>query len=175
LGDSGLDDSRPVPQNILGVTDAVPAMLDVFQSTGFTPLGRQPGLLFDRTREDLLLSPAVWPAYRNRRLCAYEELGGLGASALKRLLRFADSYMRVNGDNSYRPEWRKLPVNVPANRFLRPYSRRLAALDGLRLRHVAHSASIHGMESLTMAGRAARIAPPEEVEDGTVFVLSIHA
>src|SRR5450432_1163476 len=64
-----------------------------------------------------------------------------GASTLKRLLRFADSYVALSGDNSYRPEWRQLPVNVPASRFLRPYSRRLAAFDGLRLRRIGRDLS----------------------------------
>ena len=137
-----------------------------------------------------------------------------GAAALKRLLRFADTYVRLSGDNSVRPEWRSLPVNVAASRFLRPYSKRLAALDGLRLRRIRsdltsaakngriyhlwwhpHNFGVNlrenvafleevlrhfdalrsrrGMESLTMAECAARMSPPEEVQDA-VSILSIH-
>jgi peptidoglycan/xylan/chitin deacetylase (PgdA/CDA1 family) len=60
-----------------------------------------------------------------------------GASAWKRLSRFADSYIRLSGDNSFSPEPATLPVNIPASRFLRPYNQRLAVLDGWRLRRIS--------------------------------------
>jgi hypothetical protein len=106
-------------------------------------------------------------------------------------------------------------ANIPASRFLRPYSKTLAPLDGLRLRRIRrdlrsaaekgriyhlwwhpHNFGVNldenlaflesalqsfdelrsrrGMESLNMAECAARLTPPQEVQDG-VPVLSIHA
>jgi len=57
-------------------------------------------------------------------------------SALKRLLALADNYLPLSGDNSHQIQSARLPINIPASRFLRPYSRRLAALDGWRLRRI---------------------------------------
>jgi peptidoglycan/xylan/chitin deacetylase (PgdA/CDA1 family) len=251
----GVRDSKSLAQyraNILGVRDAVPAMLELFRRYGIHATWATVGFLFSGTREDLLAaSPAVRPGYRNRRLCPYEhardigagehddgchyapsliatirqhpfqEIGshtfshyyclaqgqdrvafeadlqasiaaagraGIvarsivfprnqvneeyldscarfgfrayrgsplnwmyqpGASTLKRLLRFADSYMVLSGDNSLRPERRSVPANVAASRFLRPYSKRLAALDGVRLWRIRRD--------LTSASRNGRI------------------
>src|SRR5262249_11797069 len=59
-----------------------------------------------------------------------------GKSALKRMLRFADAYIGLSGDNSHRVDYAGRPINIPASRFLRPYSKRLRPLDGLRLRRI---------------------------------------
>jgi hypothetical protein len=56
----------------------------------------------------------------------------------KRALRLCDAYLKLSGDNSYTPESASGGplINVRASRFLRPYSRPLAFLDGLRLRRI---------------------------------------
>src|SRR5262249_9770335 len=59
-----------------------------------------------------------------------------GESRLKRAIRLADAYMNLTGHNTYRASSENGLCNVASSRFLRPYSRRLAPLDGLRLRRI---------------------------------------
>ncbi len=72
-----------------------------------------------------------------------------GGSIVKRLLRLADTYLRLSGDNTVLPEMSHSLVNVPASRFLRPYSGSLAPFDGLRLRRIC--------AGLTAAAKRGRI------------------
>lgn len=55
-----------------------------------------------------------------------------------RLCRLVDSYVELSGANVSRPASADSDslTNVASSRFLRPYSRRLAPLDGLRLRRI---------------------------------------
>lgn len=59
---------------------------------------------------------------------------------LHRILRLADAYFNLSGHNTY-----KLPVrngsmcDVPASRFMRPYSSRLALLEPLKVRRILRS------------------------------------
>jgi peptidoglycan/xylan/chitin deacetylase (PgdA/CDA1 family) len=56
---------------------------------------------------------------------------------LRRALRLADSYLAISGHNGGRA--RRGPggmIDVPASRFLRPFTPRLAALESLRLRRL---------------------------------------
>lgn len=58
---------------------------------------------------------------------------------LKRLLRLLDNYINLTGYNTYTDEQLLAsgePMNIPASRFLRPYSPRLRFLDGLRLKRI---------------------------------------
>jgi peptidoglycan/xylan/chitin deacetylase (PgdA/CDA1 family) len=57
---------------------------------------------------------------------------------VKRALRLADAYLPISGINSFKTDLinKSLPVNIPASRFLRPYSPKLSFLDGLRLRRI---------------------------------------
>jgi hypothetical protein len=55
--------------------------------------------------------------------------------AVRRLARLADSYVNVTGLHTY--GWNELMdrsglYNIPASRFLRPFDRKLSALDGQR-------------------------------------------
>jgi peptidoglycan/xylan/chitin deacetylase (PgdA/CDA1 family) len=58
-------------------------------------------------------------------------------SIITRAHRLFDSYANVSGHNTYTLERNGSIVNLPASRFLRPYNRRLAALDGLKLQRIA--------------------------------------
>ena len=55
-----------------------------------------------------------------------------------RALRLLDAYINLSGYNTYSLEEcaRRRPFNIPASRFLRPYSRLLAPLESLRLRRI---------------------------------------
>lgn len=78
-------------------------------------------------------------AYRgNPRSWAYEPKASGDETLLRRALRLADSYVNLTGHHGRRLTELAGPVprNVPASRFLRPWSRRLRALEPLRLRRI---------------------------------------
>lgn len=61
------------------------------------------------------------------------------ARIIQRFLRIADTYINISGHNTYSIENLEIIegcLNVPASRFLRPYSRKLSFLDGLRLMRI---------------------------------------
>jgi peptidoglycan/xylan/chitin deacetylase (PgdA/CDA1 family) len=65
--------------NLLGVRDAVPAILALFREFGVAATWATVGFLFATSRDELReLSPAVRPAYRNPALSPYDEPLGLG-------------------------------------------------------------------------------------------------
>jgi peptidoglycan/xylan/chitin deacetylase (PgdA/CDA1 family) len=73
-----------------------------------------------------------------------------GNRPLKRILRLLDTYLNVTGQNCH--SWSDLssnyPINIPASRFLRPYSAKLKYLDGLRLHRITSGleyAANHGL------------------------------
>lgn len=75
-------------------------------------------------------------AYRGNPARFYEAITKMG-ELLNRLCRFLDSYFVLSGMTSYPLEDNGTGLqNVPASRFLRPYSRRLAFLEGLRFRRI---------------------------------------
>ena len=59
----------------------------------------------------------------------------------KRLLRILDSYINLSGEHTYKLEdiAKQTPYNIPASRFLRPYSSKLSFLDTLRLKRIKES------------------------------------
>ncbi|MCX6319787.1 MAG: polysaccharide deacetylase family protein [Bacteroidetes bacterium] len=59
-------------------------------------------------------------------------------SLFRRMLRIIDTYINLTGHHCYEEKaMRASPVmNIPGSRFLRPYSRKLSFLDGLRLRRI---------------------------------------
>lgn len=61
-----------------------------------------------------------------------------GESKLRRALRLVDAYVNLTGHHTYPVEAcvRGRPFNIPASRFLRPYNRKQAFLDGLKLRRI---------------------------------------
>lgn len=56
----------------------------------------------------------------------------------RRLLRLLDAYINISGTNSYNLSTisNTLPVNIPASRYLRAYSKRLSFLEPLRLQRI---------------------------------------
>jgi len=57
---------------------------------------------------------------------------------VRRAVRLADSYVNLAGHIDYGPDdlGTELPVDVPASRYLRPWSRALKPLEGMRLRRI---------------------------------------
>lgn len=81
-------------------------------------------------------------AYRgNERGWLYAATGRVGQNAVRRMGRLLDSYANLSGHHTYALESciGRRPLNFPASRFLRPYNRRLAWLDGLRLRRITQA------------------------------------
>jgi len=64
-----------------------------------------------------------------------------GQSKYQRLLRLIDAYFNISGHNVYdlRECTKKQPFNFPSSRFLRPYSKKLAILDKLKLNRIKRS------------------------------------
>lgn len=59
-----------------------------------------------------------------------------GESKLTRAARLADSYINLSGHNTFTVINGTGLINVPSSRFLRPYNRKLAFADPLRLRRI---------------------------------------
>lgn len=71
-------------------------------------------------------------------------------SLLIRGLRLIDAYFNISGYNSYTTEEieRNFPYNIPASRFLRPYSHWLSGLERLRLRRILSELTYAAKEGL---------------------------
>lgn len=68
----------------------------------------------------------------------YEATDEEGQFWLRRALRLLDSYINLTGHHchSFKDLELAFPINIPASRFLRPYSRRFRRLEPLRLRRI---------------------------------------
>jgi peptidoglycan/xylan/chitin deacetylase (PgdA/CDA1 family) len=68
----------------------------------------------------------------------YASAPGSRQTKLRRLCRLADCYIDLSGPNVSPPAATEATplVNVPSSRFLRPFNKRLAAFDRLRLRRI---------------------------------------
>jgi len=71
----------------------------------------------------------------------YAPAPGNKQTKVRRLCRLADSYVDLSGANVSRPASADSDrlINVASSRFLRPYSRRLVPLDGVRLRRITNA------------------------------------
>jgi peptidoglycan/xylan/chitin deacetylase (PgdA/CDA1 family) len=69
---------------------------------------------------------------------AYEASDQAGQRKLQRALRLADAYLNISGHNTHALQecLSSAPFNFPASSFLRPYARKWAFLDRLRLRRI---------------------------------------
>jgi peptidoglycan/xylan/chitin deacetylase (PgdA/CDA1 family) len=73
----------------------------------------------------------------------YNSYDNDGNSWYKRLLRLVDNYINISGHNCYSLAELKstYPVNIPASKFLRPYSPQLKYFDFLRFQRIKSSLS----------------------------------
>lgn len=91
------------------------AYLNVIKESGITSYrGNEEGFFYDAANEEEKKTP------------------------IKRLLRLVDSYLNLSGYHTYdlASLAKKQPYNIPASRFLRSYSAKLAFLDGLKLKRI---------------------------------------
>jgi peptidoglycan/xylan/chitin deacetylase (PgdA/CDA1 family) len=66
----------------------------------------------------------------------YHPAGNEGEGPVKRGLRLTDSYLNLSGRHPAPLTVEHGMANLPSSRFLRPYSRRLAAVDGLKKQRI---------------------------------------
>ena len=116
-------------------------------SAAFDRLGLHPvSLVFPRNQYDAaslrVAHEAGMRAFRGNPLHAlYEPQAQSHESALKRGGRLLDAYANVAGSLSSVPVMNDPLLNVPASRFLRPWSHRLNILEDLRLARICNSMS----------------------------------
>jgi peptidoglycan/xylan/chitin deacetylase (PgdA/CDA1 family) len=72
-------------------------------------------------------------------------------TTLRRPFRLADAYINLSGYNCYsKKEMKKTTlVNIPASRFLRPYTKKLRALETLRFKRIRNSMTYAAKNGLT--------------------------
>jgi hypothetical protein len=71
----------------------------------------------------------------------YRASDNKGQSPIKRACRLLDAYLNISGHHIYSIDECivEKPNNFPSSRFLRPYSQKLAFLDGLKLKRIKNS------------------------------------
>jgi peptidoglycan/xylan/chitin deacetylase (PgdA/CDA1 family) len=72
---------------------------------------------------------------------AYEASDQAGQHKLQRAARLIDAYLNISGHNTYalQESLESAPFNFPASSFLRPYAKKWAFLDELRLRRIKNA------------------------------------
>lgn len=72
-------------------------------------------------------------------------------SKIRRLFRLIDAYVNISGHNCYSDKYlkSKFPVDIPASRFLRPFSNRLKILDKLKLKRIQSGMTHAAKNNLT--------------------------
>ncbi|NLL17711.1 MAG: polysaccharide deacetylase family protein [Clostridia bacterium] len=89
---------------------------------------------------DILKTKGI-KAYRgNEDSWIYRETKDEEQTLLHRALRMLDAYISITGTNSVPVDAinENYPCSIPASRFLRPYSKRLRVLDGIRLKRITN-------------------------------------
>ncbi len=72
-------------------------------------------------------------------------------TTLRRAVRLVDAYLNLSGHHCYEPAYMKdiELCNIPASRFLRPYSKKGAVMDWLRLKRITNSMTYAAKHGLT--------------------------
>jgi peptidoglycan/xylan/chitin deacetylase (PgdA/CDA1 family) len=79
-------------------------------------------------------------SYRGNETAAlYNPRSNEEQSFVTRGLRLLDSYINITGHHTFRLNKNESILNIPASRFLRPYSNRTHLLDSLRLKRIKNS------------------------------------
>lgn len=91
---------------------------------------------YERTHLTLLEQLGLLTYRGNEQHWMYQPRSRANESALRRLTRLIDSYIKVSGDNTHEINFKDKLINVPSSRFLRPYNSKFAIFDGLRLNRI---------------------------------------
>ena len=79
-------------------------------------------------------------AYRgNEKSVVYNPRMNENQNKVIRASRLADAYINVTGHHTHSVKYEEGIINIPASRFLRPYSKKLSPLDALRLQRIKNS------------------------------------
>lgn len=100
------------------------------------------GIVFPRNQIGYLeiCRQAGLTAYRgNEKSWLYAGGTHPGENIVRRGLRLLDAYLNLTGSNTHHPTVENGMVNVTSSRFLRPYTPRLQALEGRRLRRITRA------------------------------------
>ncbi|HET9746531.1 MAG TPA: hypothetical protein VFP97_12510 [Chitinophagaceae bacterium] len=84
----------------------------------------------------------------NERSGAYKPISRENENYFRRAIRFGDAYLNVTGHHCHPLPAPGEIINIPASRFLRPYSPKLKMFDGLKFRRIEdglRSAAKHGL------------------------------
>jgi len=81
----------------------------------------------------------------------YKAKSGDNETQFRRALRLIDAYINISGHSCYSDEFlkSKMPINIPASRYLRPYSKLLSLLDGFRLNRIKSGMTYAAKNNLT--------------------------
>ena len=94
----GVRDKRTIADygaNILGVRQAIPAMLELFEARNISATWATVGFLFCADKAELIASfPRLLPAYKDRRLSPYDDLADLGRDEDSDPYRYGLSLLR---------------------------------------------------------------------------------
>ena len=75
--------------------------------------------------------------YRGNELSgAYKPISRENENSFRRAIRFGDAYVNVTGHHCHQIPAREEIINIPASRFLRPYTPRLKMFDGLKFNRI---------------------------------------
>lgn len=87
----------------------------------------------------------------NEHAWIYEAKNASDESLLRRALRLLDAYINISGHNCYTDTYlaSKMPIDIPASRFLRPFSRKIFFLETLRLRRIKSGMTYAAKNNLT--------------------------
>jgi peptidoglycan/xylan/chitin deacetylase (PgdA/CDA1 family) len=80
----------------------------------------------------------------------YQKKNGKKGAIIKKVFRFLDTYISISSHNCYSVQSiaSSLPYNLPASRFLRPFSKNLTLLDGVRLHRITSSLTYAAQKGL---------------------------
>ncbi len=81
----------------------------------------------------------------------YRAKSGENESLFRRAARLLDSYLNISGYNCYTDDFMKsrYPVDIPASRFLRPYSHTLRIFEKIRLKRIKSAMTHAAKNNLT--------------------------
>ncbi len=105
---------------------------------------------YSAAHEAICLEKGVTGYRGNEESWIYQTRSRASETRFRRAFRLMDAYINLSGHHAFavKPSPGQC-INIPASRFLRPFSKKLAALDGLRLRRILHSMEHAAKNGLT--------------------------